>query len=116
MFVEPGRHPDRIRKIEPKGAYREAGVIGVFVCEYRKFQGANGEPMCILRIEDAQQRAHKSIEEPDHRASPGNMPLLGAPATLDSCVISRAENTGFAVGQKSARVCKFFFMRLADQL
>lgn len=53
VLVEAGREPDRVGKIEAKGAHGKPRVVGDQLDERRKFQRVDGQPVRILGVEHA---------------------------------------------------------------
>ncbi len=72
VLVEARRHADRVREIQPECPDRQPRVVGHEFDEWRDFQGENGQPVRVFRIEQTQQRPGPGFKQPDHGIVSGN--------------------------------------------
>src|SRR5262249_61812945 len=77
MLAEARCHAHRIGEIEPECTHSETGVVRDQLGEWRKSQRVDGNPMGVLRVEHAQHRPRKRLEQADHGISSGNSIELG---------------------------------------
>ena len=71
ILVEPGRHADRIGKVEPESPHRQPLVVASDADRRREFQQPQRERVGIFRFERMEERPHQPLERADHEPSSG---------------------------------------------
>ena len=72
ILVEPRRHADRIGKIQPEGAHRQAFVVAGGARKRRACQHLDSEAMRVFRIERVEEWPRQTLEQADHAGSSGS--------------------------------------------